>query len=211
MAGRVITIAQRKGGAGKTTLAAQLAVAWAKRGAQRRAARYRPAGKPRRLGRVATGAARGRGDRLSSSRRCPAGAPSNGSPIAPERLTRRRRRPGAYRDRGAHRGARRRAGADPGPTLAARSVGDGGNLGDGARRAASRGRRVEPGAAAVDRNRAHRRRSCESRSGARGQPHQAIASRWFTRWLKGLGVHETAAASPAAAEIAALARELRDR
>jgi chromosome partitioning protein len=34
MAGRVITIAQRKGGAGKTTLAAQLAVALAKTGAQ---------------------------------------------------------------------------------------------------------------------------------------------------------------------------------
>jgi chromosome partitioning protein len=34
MAGRVITIAQRKGGAGKTTLAAQLAVAWAKTGAR---------------------------------------------------------------------------------------------------------------------------------------------------------------------------------
>jgi chromosome partitioning protein len=34
MAGLVITIAQRKGGAGKTTLAAQLAVAWARRGAR---------------------------------------------------------------------------------------------------------------------------------------------------------------------------------
>jgi chromosome partitioning protein len=32
MAGLVVTIAQRKGGAGKTTLAAQLAVAWARRG-----------------------------------------------------------------------------------------------------------------------------------------------------------------------------------
>jgi chromosome partitioning protein len=32
MAGLVVTIAQRKGGAGKTTLAAQLAVAWAQRG-----------------------------------------------------------------------------------------------------------------------------------------------------------------------------------
>ncbi len=32
MAGRAITIAQRKGGAGKTTLAAQLAVAWARQG-----------------------------------------------------------------------------------------------------------------------------------------------------------------------------------
>jgi chromosome partitioning protein len=34
MAGLVITIAQRKGGAGKTTLAAQLVVAWAQSGAQ---------------------------------------------------------------------------------------------------------------------------------------------------------------------------------
>jgi chromosome partitioning protein len=34
MAGRVITAAQRKGGAGKTTLAAQLAVSWAKSGAR---------------------------------------------------------------------------------------------------------------------------------------------------------------------------------
>ena len=34
MAGRVITVAQRKGGAGKTTLAAQLAVAWARSGAR---------------------------------------------------------------------------------------------------------------------------------------------------------------------------------
>ena len=34
VAGRVITIAQRKGGAGKTTLAAQLAIAWAKGGAR---------------------------------------------------------------------------------------------------------------------------------------------------------------------------------
>ena len=34
MAGLVITIAQRKGGAGKTTLAAQLAVTWAQSGAQ---------------------------------------------------------------------------------------------------------------------------------------------------------------------------------
>jgi chromosome partitioning protein len=34
MAGRVITIAQCKGGAGKTTLAAQLAVAWARQGAK---------------------------------------------------------------------------------------------------------------------------------------------------------------------------------
>ena len=34
MAGRVITIAQRKGGAGKTTLAAQLAVAWMRGGAR---------------------------------------------------------------------------------------------------------------------------------------------------------------------------------
>jgi chromosome partitioning protein len=34
MAGRVITIAQAKGGAGKTTLAAQLAVAWARQGAK---------------------------------------------------------------------------------------------------------------------------------------------------------------------------------
>jgi len=34
MAGLVITIAQRKGGGGKTTLAAQLAVAWARQGAQ---------------------------------------------------------------------------------------------------------------------------------------------------------------------------------
>ena len=33
MAGLVITIAQRKGGAGKTTLAAQLAVAWVRQGA----------------------------------------------------------------------------------------------------------------------------------------------------------------------------------
>src|SRR6516162_9174464 len=32
MAGLVLTIAQRKGGAGKTTLAAQLAVAWSKQG-----------------------------------------------------------------------------------------------------------------------------------------------------------------------------------
>src|SRR5580692_6913336 len=34
MAGSVITIAQRKGGAGKTTLATQLAVAWARCGAR---------------------------------------------------------------------------------------------------------------------------------------------------------------------------------
>jgi chromosome partitioning protein len=34
MAGLVITIAQRKGGAGKTTLAAQLAVAWGRQGAR---------------------------------------------------------------------------------------------------------------------------------------------------------------------------------
>jgi chromosome partitioning protein len=34
MAGLVVTIAQRKGGAGKSTLAAQLAVAWMKRGAR---------------------------------------------------------------------------------------------------------------------------------------------------------------------------------
>ena len=34
MAGLVITIAQRKGGAGKTTLAAQLVVAWARQGAR---------------------------------------------------------------------------------------------------------------------------------------------------------------------------------
>src|SRR6516162_5343377 len=34
MPGLVITIAQRKGGAGKTTLAAQLAVAWGRRGAR---------------------------------------------------------------------------------------------------------------------------------------------------------------------------------
>jgi chromosome partitioning protein len=34
MAGLVITIAQRKGGAGKTTLAAQLAIAWARQGAR---------------------------------------------------------------------------------------------------------------------------------------------------------------------------------
>jgi chromosome partitioning protein len=34
MAGRVITVAQRKGGAGKTTLAAQLAVAWSRTGAR---------------------------------------------------------------------------------------------------------------------------------------------------------------------------------
>lgn len=34
MAGRVITIAQRKGGAGKTTLAAQLAVVWTRGGAR---------------------------------------------------------------------------------------------------------------------------------------------------------------------------------
>jgi chromosome partitioning protein len=34
MSGMVITIAQRKGGAGKTTLAAQLAVAWARGGTQ---------------------------------------------------------------------------------------------------------------------------------------------------------------------------------
>src|ERR1700757_1581769 len=34
MAGSVITVAQRKGGAGKTTLATQLAVPWARRGAR---------------------------------------------------------------------------------------------------------------------------------------------------------------------------------
>ena len=34
MAGLVITIAQRKGGAGKTTLAAQLAIAWVRYGAR---------------------------------------------------------------------------------------------------------------------------------------------------------------------------------
>ena len=34
MAGLVVTIAQRKGGGGKTTLAAQLAVAWARQGAR---------------------------------------------------------------------------------------------------------------------------------------------------------------------------------
>ena len=34
MAGLVIAIAQRKGGAGKTTLAAQLAIAWARCGAR---------------------------------------------------------------------------------------------------------------------------------------------------------------------------------
>ena len=34
MTALVITVAQRKGGAGKTTLAAQLAVAWARCGAR---------------------------------------------------------------------------------------------------------------------------------------------------------------------------------
>ncbi|MBV8118945.1 MAG: ParA family protein, partial [Alphaproteobacteria bacterium] len=34
MVGQVITVAQRKGGAGKTTLAAQLAIAWARNGAR---------------------------------------------------------------------------------------------------------------------------------------------------------------------------------
>jgi chromosome partitioning protein len=34
MMGQVITIAQRKGGAGKTTLATQFAVTWARRGAR---------------------------------------------------------------------------------------------------------------------------------------------------------------------------------
>ena len=34
MVGLVITIAQRKGGAGKTTLATQFAVTWARRGAR---------------------------------------------------------------------------------------------------------------------------------------------------------------------------------
>ena len=34
MTGLVVTIAQRKGGAGKTTLAAQLTIAWARSGAR---------------------------------------------------------------------------------------------------------------------------------------------------------------------------------
>ena len=46
MTGAVVSIAQQKGGAGKTTLAIQLGVAWLRHGPAGRDARHRPAGEP---------------------------------------------------------------------------------------------------------------------------------------------------------------------
>ncbi len=66
MAGRIITIAQQKGGSGKTTLAANLAVVWLKRGARVALLDTDPQGS---LGRwfMARRAAKGDEDRLSFS------------------------------------------------------------------------------------------------------------------------------------------------
>jgi cellulose biosynthesis protein BcsQ len=80
MVGLVITIAQRKGGARKTTFTTQLAVAWARCGARVAALDIDPQAASR-LGSICAG--RGSGQRRSVLilRHCLAGARRNGSTI----------------------------------------------------------------------------------------------------------------------------------
>src|SRR6266404_1988557 len=148
MAGLVITIAQRKGGAGKTTLAAQLAVVWARQGARVAVLDIDPQGslaawidlRRARLGAEAIGfdfaalpgwrAAQWVEDRAREADLVVIDGPPHAG-------------------RGTDRSARGWVGADPGSALAARPLGDRGDAQDGARRTTPFADRVEPGPGAL--------------------------------------------------------------
>ncbi len=163
MAAKIITIAQQKGGAGKTTLAAQLGVAFSAAGKKRGAGGYRPAGEPRRMAPRPRGNAGGRfqagrlgaGGRLSRRQRADA-------PQAEQRH-RHHRQPAARRNRGQGRGPRRRSGADPRSAQPHGHLGHRRHHGPGANVPGSDPPRPQPGAAA---RQGHRR---DARATGQGQ------------------------------------------
>ena len=134
----------------------------------RRGARHRSAGEPLGLGRAAPRPVRR--DRLRFCRTARLARRIMDRRSGSAGRFRADRQPAASRARGPRRGACGGAGAGPGAALAARSVGDRGNPGDGARRAAASAGRAEPRGAAFDRHRAHRRGAFADGAGDRDRP-----------------------------------------
>ena len=166
MAGLVIAIAQRKGGAGKTTLAAQLAVAWARQGRLVAALDIDPQGSLAtwaELRQAARGGEIGfefaalpgwRAEQWIADRARTADIVVVDTPPHAETEARI-----VLRAAGLVLGA--------GSALAARSVGDAGDAGHGSGRKPADARGPHPGAAALRARRQYRRRTRRGRDTAR--------------------------------------------